>query len=69
VESAEASGPGALASAGLGTAFAIAVSYAFMILRWHYASDMLGRFLVAGVSTLLVLLLSEVSPPGIPHAQ
>ena len=34
-------------------AFAIAVSYSFLVLGWHYPSDVLGGFLVAGTWTLL----------------
>ncbi len=34
-------------------AFAIAVSYSFLELGWHYPSDVLGGFLVATVWTLL----------------
>jgi len=34
-------------------AFAIAVSYSFLELIWHYPSDVLGGFLVAGTWTLL----------------
>jgi membrane-associated phospholipid phosphatase len=34
-------------------AFAIAVSYSFLALAWHYPSDVLGGFLVAGTWTLL----------------
>jgi membrane-associated phospholipid phosphatase len=34
-------------------AFAIAVSYSFLELAWHYPSDVLGGFLVAGTWTLL----------------
>ncbi|MGZ4351326.1 MAG: phosphatase PAP2 family protein [Solirubrobacteraceae bacterium] len=34
-------------------AFAIAVSYSFLVLVWHYPSDVLGGFLVAGTWTLL----------------
>ena len=34
-------------------AFAIAVSYSFLELGWHYPSDVLGGFLVAGTWTLL----------------
>jgi len=33
-------------------AFAIAVSYSFLELAWHYPSDVLGGFLVAGTWTL-----------------
>lgn len=34
-------------------AFAIAVSYSFLELGWHYPSDVLGGFLVAGTWTML----------------
>jgi membrane-associated phospholipid phosphatase len=34
-------------------AFAVAVSYSFLELSWHYPSDVLGGFLVATVWTLL----------------
>jgi membrane-associated phospholipid phosphatase len=34
-------------------AFAVAVSYSFLELAWHYPSDVLGGFLVAGTWTLL----------------
>ncbi len=34
-------------------AFAVAVCYSFLELRWHYPSDVLGGFLVAGTWTLL----------------
>lgn len=37
--------------AALGAAFAIAVSFAFLSLGWHYPSDVLGGFLVAGAWT------------------
>ncbi|HTU96305.1 MAG TPA: phosphatase PAP2 family protein [Solirubrobacteraceae bacterium] len=39
--------------AGVMAAFAIAVSYSFLELGWHYPSDVLGGFLVAGTWTLL----------------
>jgi membrane-associated phospholipid phosphatase len=35
-------------------AFAVAVCYSFLELRWHYPSDVLGGFLVAAVWTLAV---------------
>jgi membrane-associated phospholipid phosphatase len=41
------------AVAALGAAFAVAVSYSFLTLSWHYPSDVLGGFLVATVWTLL----------------
>lgn len=40
-------------TATLGGAFAVAVSYAFLTLGWHYPSDVLGGYLVAGIWTLL----------------
>jgi membrane-associated phospholipid phosphatase len=41
--------------AALGAMFAIAVSYSFLTLGWHYPSDVLGGFLVAGIWTLLAV--------------
>lgn len=41
--------------AALGAAFAVAVSYSFLTLVWHYPSDVLGGFLVAGTWTLLAV--------------
>jgi membrane-associated phospholipid phosphatase len=40
-------------AAALGAAFAVAVSYSFLALAWHYPSDVFGGFLVAGTWTLL----------------
>jgi membrane-associated phospholipid phosphatase len=39
--------------AAAGAAFAVAVSYSFLTLGWHYPSDVFGGFLVAGIWTLL----------------
>lgn len=39
----------------IGAAFAVAVSYAFLTLAWHYPSDVVGGFLVAGTWALLVV--------------
>src|SRR5437763_987664 len=39
--------------AALGAAFAVAVSYSFLALGWHYPSDVFGGFLVAATWTLL----------------
>jgi membrane-associated phospholipid phosphatase len=36
-----------------GAAFAIAVSYSFLTLGWHYPSDVFGGFLVAAIWTLV----------------
>jgi membrane-associated phospholipid phosphatase len=41
--------------AAMGAAFAIAVSYSFLTLAWHYPSDVFGGFLVAGIWTLLAV--------------
>ncbi len=41
--------------AALGAAFAVAVSYSFLTLEWHYPSDVLGGFLVAAIWTLLAV--------------
>jgi membrane-associated phospholipid phosphatase len=41
--------------AAMGAAFAVAVSYSFLTLGWHYPSDVLGGFLVAGIWTLLAV--------------
>jgi membrane-associated phospholipid phosphatase len=40
------------AIAALGALFAIAVSYSFLTLGWHYPSDVFGGFLVAATWTL-----------------
>jgi membrane-associated phospholipid phosphatase len=40
-------------AAALGALFAIAVSYSFLTLGWHYPSDVFGGFLVAATWTLL----------------
>ena len=39
--------------AALGAAFAVAVSYSFLTLEWHYPSDVFGGFLIAAIWTLL----------------
>ena len=39
----------------IGAAFAVVVSYAFLTLAWHYPSDVVGGFLVAGTWSLLVV--------------
>jgi membrane-associated phospholipid phosphatase len=40
-------------AAAVGAAFAVAVSYSFLTLGWHYPSDVFGGFLVAMTWTLL----------------
>lgn len=42
-------------AAAVGASFAVAVSYSFLSLGWHYPSDVLGGYLVAIMWTLLVL--------------
>src|SRR5947209_8954412 len=39
--------------AATGAVFAVAVSYSFLSLEWHYPTDVIGGFLVAGTWTLL----------------
>jgi membrane-associated phospholipid phosphatase len=39
--------------AALGAAFAVAVSYSFLALGWHYPSDVFGGFLVAATWTMV----------------
>ncbi len=42
-------------------AFAIAVCYSFLELSWHYPSDVLGGFLIAGTWTLLGIATLSIS--------
>ena len=42
-------------AAALGAVFAVAVSYSFLTLGWHYPSDVLGGFLVAVIWAQLAL--------------
>jgi membrane-associated phospholipid phosphatase len=61
--------------APLGAAFAVAVSYSFLTLSWHYPSDVFGGFLVAATWTLAVvavllraeerLALRATDPPAV----
>jgi membrane-associated phospholipid phosphatase len=43
------------AVAALGASFAVAVSYSFLTLGWHYPSDVLGGFLIAAAWTFVVV--------------
>jgi membrane-associated phospholipid phosphatase len=43
------------AVATLGAVFAVAVSYSFLTLGWHYPSDVFGGFLVAAICTALAV--------------
>jgi membrane-associated phospholipid phosphatase len=52
--------------AAAGAVFAIAVSYSFLTLAWHYPSDVFGGYLVAATWTLLAiatLLNSDAREP------
>lgn len=42
-------------AAALGAVFAVAVTFSFLTLDWHYPSDVLGGFLVAAAWTLLAV--------------
>lgn len=41
--------------AAAGAVFSVAVCYSFLTLEWHYPSDVLGGYLVAGIWTLLAI--------------
>ena len=52
------------ATALLGGAFAVGVGYAVLVLGWHFPSDVLGGFLMAGLWTsLAVAVLHRVEAP------
>jgi membrane-associated phospholipid phosphatase len=56
--------------AAVAAAFAVAVSYSFLELGWHYPSDVLGGFLIAAVWTLLgVFVLSLFEARRAPVAE
>lgn len=57
------------AAAALGAAFAIAVSYSFLTLGWHYPSDVFGGFLVAGIWTLLAVAAVSAADTRWPRKQ
>ncbi len=46
--------------AAAGAAFAVAVSYSFLSLGWHYPSDVFGGFLVAATWTLLAVTAVDI---------
>jgi hypothetical protein len=52
-----------LAVAVLGGAFAAAVGYAVLVLAWHFPSDVLGGFLMAGTWTALAVAGLRVVEP------
>jgi membrane-associated phospholipid phosphatase len=55
------------AAATLGAAFAVAVSYSFLALGWHFPSDVFGGFLVAGTWTMLALAALSTADERWPH--
>jgi membrane-associated phospholipid phosphatase len=52
-----------LVVAVLGAAFAAAVGYAVLVLAWHFPSDVLGGFLMAGTWTALAVAALRVVEP------
>ncbi len=52
-------------TAALGAVFAVAVSYSFLALGWHYPSDVFGGFLVAGIWTLLAVAAVFATDQGL----
>ena len=57
------------AAATAGGLFALAVAYSILVLGWHFPSDVIGGYLVAGLWTSLaaaaILRLDELRPPTI----
>jgi len=51
----------------LGTGLAIGVSYSILVLGWHFPSDVLGGFLVAGGATSLTLAALWWAEARWPH--
>jgi membrane-associated phospholipid phosphatase len=49
--------------AALGAIFAVAVSFSFLTLEWHYPSDVFGGFLIAAGWTLLACAAALASDP------
>lgn len=48
------------AAAAAGAAFTVAVSFSFLMLEWHFPSDVLGGYLIAGVwMTVALAALAE----------
>jgi membrane-associated phospholipid phosphatase len=52
-----------LLAAVCGGAFATGIGYALLVLGWHYPSDVLGGFLMAGVWTALAVAFLRVVEP------
>jgi membrane-associated phospholipid phosphatase len=49
-----------------GGAFAVGVGYALVVLAWHYPSDVLGGFLVAGLWTSVAVAWLALVEPRVP---
>jgi membrane-associated phospholipid phosphatase len=57
------------AVAALGAMFAVAVSYSFLTLGWHYPSDVFGGFLVAATWTLLAIAALRAAEARAPREE
>jgi membrane-associated phospholipid phosphatase len=55
--------------AALGAVFAVAVSYSFLTLGWHYPSDVVGGFLVAAIWTMLAIAGLRSTAPLRPRPE
>lgn len=54
-------------AAALGASFAVAVTFSLLTLGWHYPSDTLGGFLVAGIWTLLGIAALSIVDRRVGH--
>lgn len=55
--------------AAAGAVFAVAVSYSFLALAWHYPTDVVGGFLVAAIWTLLAVAAVMIADARAPEAR
>jgi membrane-associated phospholipid phosphatase len=55
--------------AAAGAVFAIAVSYSFLAMAWHYPTDVLGGYLVAGIWTLVVAAAVFIADERVPETR
>ncbi|MEA2360710.1 MAG: hypothetical protein QOI62_3970 [Solirubrobacteraceae bacterium] len=55
------------ATALAGGAFAVAVGYAVLVLKWHFPSDVIGGFLVAGLWAALALAALRAVERDVPE--
>ena len=56
-------------AAAVGATFAVAVSYSFLSLGWHYPSDVFGGYLVAATWTLLAIAALRSRDPIRPRRE